>query len=223
MSDFKRIRKGHDYQILRSKMVKDQIISRGIKDQRVIQAMERVPRHLFVEEALASSSYGDFSLPIGEGQTISKPYTVALMTQALALKHQDRVLEIGTGSGYQTAILAKLCRRVFSLERIKCLAVRARRLLSSLGFYNVAIRICDGSQGWPEELQFDAIIVTAGAPRVPEPVLDQLAEGGKLVIPVGTQESQKLLLLRKENQEIIKTDVTSCEFVKLIGNCGWND
>jgi protein-L-isoaspartate(D-aspartate) O-methyltransferase len=204
-------------------MVKDQIIGRGIKDQRVIQTMESVPRHLFVEEALASTAYGDFSLPIGEGQTISKPYMVALMTEALALKPQDRVLEIGTGSGYQTAILSKLCRRVFSIERIKCLAIRSRRLLSGLGFYNVVIRICDGSQGWPEDLQFDAIIVTAGAPHVPEPVLDQLAEGGRLVIPVGTQESQKLLLLRKENQEIIETDVTSCEFVKLIGNYGWKD
>ncbi len=218
-----KIRDKKDYQILKTKMVRDQIISRGIKDQRVIRAMEKVSRHLFVEEALAATAYGDFSLPIGEGQTISKPYIVALMTESLELKPQDRVLEIGTGSGYQTAILAMLCRQVFSIERIKYLALKARRLLSSLGFYNVVIRICDGSQGWPEEIFFDAIIVTAAGPFVPEPLVGQLADKGRLVIPVGNKGDQKLLLLRREGERIRQEQLTDCEFVKLIGNYAWRD
>jgi protein-L-isoaspartate(D-aspartate) O-methyltransferase len=204
-------------------MVKDQIAGRGIKDQKVIQAMEKVSRHLFVEEALAATAYGDFSLPIGEGQTISKPYMVGLMTEALELKRQDRVLEIGTGSGYQTAILANLCYQVFSIERIKYLALRARRLLNSLRYYNVIIRICDGSQGWPEKKHFDAIIVTAAAPLVPEPLVEQLADNGRLVVPVGNKGEQKLLLLRREGERITQKQVTNCEFVKLIGNYGWRD
>jgi protein-L-isoaspartate(D-aspartate) O-methyltransferase len=185
--------------------------------------MEKVSRHLFVEEALAATAYGDFSLPIGEGQTISKPYIVALMTESLELKPQDRVLEIGTGSGYQTAVLAMLSRQVFSIERIKYMALRARRLLSSLGCYNVVIRICDGSQGWPEKIYFDAIIVTAAAPLVPEPLVEQLADKGRLVIPVGNKGEQKLLLLRREGQKIRQEQLTDCEFVKLIGNYGWRD
>lgn len=217
------IRGKKEYQILRTRMVRDQIISRGIQDQRLIRVMERVSRHLFVEEALAATAYGDFSLPIGEGQTISKPYMVALMTESLELKRQDRILEIGTGSGYQTAILAMLCHQVFSIERIKSLAVRARRLISRLGYYNVIIRNGDGSQGWPEKIYFDAIIVAAAAPFVPEPLVEQLADNGRLVIPVGNSGDQKLLLLRRDGQRIIQKQVANCEFVKLIGNYGWRD
>ena len=212
-----------DYQILRSNMVKDQIVARGIKDQRVIQAMEKVPRHLFVEEAFESRAYGDFSLPIGEGQTISQPYMVGLMIDALELKEQARVLEIGTGSGYQTAILSKICRRVYSIERIKSLGLKARRLLSQLACYNVLIRICDGSQGWPDKVIFDAIIVAAGAPFVPKPLLDQLAEDGRLVIPVGGENFQRLLILSKKGERIIQKEITDCLFVKLIGKHGWKD
>ncbi|MGA1840440.1 MAG: protein-L-isoaspartate(D-aspartate) O-methyltransferase [bacterium] len=202
-------------------MVKEQIVARGIKDPRVIRAMEKVSRHLFVEEALAATAYGDYSLPIGEGQTISKPYIVALMTESLELKPQDRVLEIGTGSGYQTVVLAMLSRQVFSVERIRYMALRARRLLSSLGCYNVVIRVCDGSQGWPEKIYFDAIIVTAAAPSVPGPLVEQLADKGRLIIPVGNKGEQKLLLLRREGQKISQKQLTDCEFVRLIGNYGW--
>ena len=210
-----------NYQILRSRMVREQILSRGIKDQRVIEAMEKVSRHLFVQEALEATAYGDFSLPIGEGQTISKPYMVALMTEALALNRQDRVLEVGTGSGYQTAILAALCRQVYSMERIKHLAMKAKKLLGRLGYYNVMIRHCDGSQGWPEEISFDAIIVTAGAPSIPRPLIGQLADGGRLVIPVGDKRAQRLMLLRKEGERIERKEIADCEFVKLIGDHGW--
>ena len=215
------IRDKGDYRILRTRMVKEQIVARGIKDPGVIRAMEKVSRHLFVEEALAATAYGDFSLPIGEGQTISKPYIVALMTESLELKPQDRVLEIGTGSGYQTAVLAMLSRQVFSVERIRYIALRARRLLSSLGCYNVVIRVCDGSQGWPEKICFDAIIVTAAAPSVPEPLIEQLADKGRLIIPVGNKGEQKLLLLRREGEKISQKQLVDCEFVKLIGNYGW--
>lgn len=212
-----------DYGIIRSNMVRDQIIGRGIKDQRVINAMNTVPRHLFVEEALASRAYGDFSLPIGQGQTISQPFMVALMTEALALKGTDKVLEIGTGSGYQTAILSMLCRRIYSIERKKSFAIGARRLLSKLGYYNIVLRACDGSQGWPEAILFDGIIVTAGAPKVPEPLIDQLAEDGRLVIPVGEQNLQRLLVLTKKDGKITQKEIAGCVFVKLIGNHGWQE
>ncbi len=212
-----------DYKILRSKMVRDYILARGIQDKRVIKAMEDVPRHLFVEEALAARAYGDFSLPIGKGQTISNPHMVAFMTEALAINSHDKVLEIGTGSGYQTAILAKLCTRVYSIERIRSLGIKARRLLNSLGYYNIIIRIHDGSRGWPEEMYFDAIIVTACAPFVPEPLLNQLSDGGRLVIPVGDKRSQKLFLWSRVGQKIIKKEAIVCNFVKLIGNYGWEE
>jgi protein-L-isoaspartate(D-aspartate) O-methyltransferase len=204
-------------------MVKDQILDRGIKDQRLIQAMEQIPRHLFVEEALAGTAYGDFSLPIGQGQTISRPSVVALMTEALELKSDEKVLEIGTGSGYQTAVLAMLCYQVFSIERIRYFAIKARRLLSHLGFYNVIVKHCDGSQGWPEKQYFDGIMVTASAPFVPHPLIDQLVEGGRIVIPIGSNGDQKLLLLRKEGERIIQKQIADCKFVKLIGNYGWKD
>jgi protein-L-isoaspartate(D-aspartate) O-methyltransferase len=210
-----------DFQKARSKMVEEQIISRGIRDPRVIAAMEKVPRHLFVEEALQGQAYSDHPLPIGEKQTISQPYMVALMTEALQLKEKERVLEIGAGSGYQTAILAELAERVYSIERIRSLAIKARQLLYELGYYNVEIKIFDGTYGWVEEAPFDAIMVTAGAPDIPEPLLNQLAIGGRLVIPVGDAYVQDLIRLTKMKEGTKKEDLGGCRFVKLIGKYGW--
>ncbi|HAA83842.1 MAG TPA: protein-L-isoaspartate O-methyltransferase, partial [Thermodesulfobacterium commune] len=165
------------YRIAREKMVKSQIVARGIKDEKVIQAMLKVPRHLFVEEALRDQAYGDFPLPIGKGQTISQPYIVALMTEALELKGKERVLEVGTGSGYQTAILAEIALWVYTIERDPDLSEKAKKVLLSLGYKNISFKIGDGSLGWPEAAPFDAIIVTAASPQIPQPLVDQLAEG----------------------------------------------
>jgi len=205
----------------RLKMVEEQIVSRGIKDPRVIAAMKKVPRHLFVEEALQSQAYNDHPLPIGEKQTISQPYMVAIMTEALQLKEKGKVLEIGAGSGYQTAILAELAEKVFSIERIRSLAIKARQLLYELGYFNVEIKIFDGTHGWVEETPFDAIIVTAGAPDIPQPLLDQLAMDGRLVIPVGDAYVQDLMRVTKTKEGIKKEDLGGCRFVKLIGKYGW--
>jgi len=210
-----------DFPKARSKMVEDQIISRGIKDAQVIAAMRKVPRHLFVEEALQSQAYSDHPLPIGEKQTISQPYMVALMTEALQLKGKEKVLEIGGGSGYQTAILAELSEKVFSIERIRSLAIRARQLLYELGYYNVELKIFDGTYGWMEEAPFDAIIVAAGAPDIPQPLLDQLAMDGRLVIPVGDAYVQDLIRVTKTEEGIKREDLGGCRFVKLIGRYGW--
>jgi protein-L-isoaspartate(D-aspartate) O-methyltransferase len=210
-----------DFPKARSKMVEDQIISRGIKDARVIAAMKKVPRHLFVEEALQSQAYSDHPLPIGEKQTISQPYMVALMTEALQLKGKEKVLEIGGGSGYQTAILAELSEKVFSIERIRSLAIRARQLLYELGYYSVELKIFDGTYGWMEEAPFDAIIVAAGAPDIPQPLLDQLAMNGRLVIPVGDAFVQDLIRITKTEEGIKREDLGGCRFVKLIGKYGW--
>ena len=212
-----------DFPKARLKMVEDQIVSRGIKDSRVIVAMKKVPRHLFVEEALQSQAYSDHPLPIGEKQTISQPYMVALMTEALQLKEKEKVLEIGAGSGYQTAVLAELAEKVFSIERIRSLAIKARQLLYELGYFNVEIKIFDGTHGWMEEAPFDAIIVTAGAPDIPHPLLDQLAIDGRLVIPVGDAYVQDLIRLRKKEDGIHKEDLGGCRFVKLIGKYGWEN
>lgn len=208
---------------LREKMVATQIEARGIRDRRVLDAMRKVPRHLFVSEALQDQAYGDFPLPIGEGQTISQPYIVAEMTQALSLGPDDRVLEIGTGSGYQTAIVAELAYKVYTIERIRSLYIGARKLLSQLRYHNVVARCSDGTHGWPEEAPFDGIIVTAGAPEVPEVLTDQLKEGGRLVVPVGDRHAQRLLKIVKEPDAIRETNLGGCRFVKLIGNHGWRD
>jgi len=210
-----------DFPKARLKMVEEQIIVRGIKDLRVIAAMKKVPRHLFVEEALQSQAYNDHPLPIGEKQTISQPYMVALMTEALQLKGKDKVLEIGAGSGYQTAILAEMAEKVFSIERIRSLAIKARQLLYELEYYNAEIKIFDGTFGWAEEAPFDAIIVTAGAPEIPQPLLDQLAIGGRLVIPIGDAYVQDLIRVTKTEQGLKKEDLGGCRFVKLIGRYGW--
>ncbi|UCD88418.1 MAG: protein-L-isoaspartate(D-aspartate) O-methyltransferase [Desulfobacterales bacterium] len=202
-------------------MVSTQIEARGIHDQRVLEVMRKVPRHLFIGEALRDQAYGDFPLPIGEGQTISQPYIVAEMTQALELSKDDRVLEIGTGSGYQTAVLAELAYRIYTIERVRELFVRARKLLDELGYHNVVARCSDGTLGWRDESPFEAIIVTAGAPEVPEKLLQQLTSGGRLIIPVGNRFSQTLLKIRKDEDGIHKIDLGGCRFVKLIGEHGW--
>lgn len=202
-------------------MVEAQLVPRGIKDKRVVDAMKKVPRHLFVEEAFHGQAYGDFPLPIGEEQTISQPFIVAIMTEALELKGNERVLELGTGSGYQTAVLAELCNRVYSIERISSLAGRARKVLDKLGYGNVVVKIGDGTLGWKDEAPFDAIIVTAGSPEIPEPLLNQLKEGGRLVIPVGGEFMQSLIRIRKTEKGIEKDDMGGCRFVKLIGEHGW--
>lgn len=210
-----------DYAIARERMVLEQLIPRGIKDERVLSAMREVPRHLFVEEALAHKAYGDHPLPIGEKQTISQPFMVAIMTEAFGLKGHERVLEIGTGSGYQTAILSRLCAKVYSIERIRTLAERAQRTLDVLGFRNYIIRVGDGTYGWQEEAPFDGILVTAGAPLIPDPFKEQLAEGGCLIIPVGDQYSQILKRITKKGDSFLQENITGCVFVKLIGNYGW--
>ena len=204
-------------------MVKTQLIPRGIKDQRVLEAMMKVPRHLFVEEALRGEAYNDHPLPIGHKQTISQPYIVALMTQALELKGDEHTLEIGTGSGYQTAILAELCEKVYTIERIRPLLEQARKRLWDLGYTNILFKAFDGTLGWEEYAPFDAIIVTAGAPRVPQPLLDQLAEGGRLVIPVGDKFGQDLTKITKKDGDIIQHNLGGCRFVDLIGVHGWKD
>lgn len=209
--------------IARRRMVENQIVARGITDRRVIEAMLKVPRHIFVEEAMSAQAYSDSSLPIGEKQTISQPYMVALMSEMLQLAGKEKVLELGTGSGYQAAILAELADRVYTVERIRPLALRARKALDSLGYLNVNLKIGDGTDGWASEAPFDAILVTAGAPDVPMHLIDQLAVGGKLVIPVGGQSEQTLVKITKgENGAVSREDSIGCRFVKLIGKYGWS-
>ncbi|HNQ17931.1 MAG TPA: protein-L-isoaspartate(D-aspartate) O-methyltransferase [Smithellaceae bacterium] len=214
------------YKKQRKRMVETQLKTRDIYDDRVLKAMETIPRHLFVDEGLMEQAYNDNPLPIDAHQTISQPYIVALMTQALELKPTDRVLEIGTGSGYQTAILAFLAFRVFSVERIAKLATKARKILDQLNFYNVAIRVGDGSYGWKEEGPFDAIITTAAVPEIPQRLVEQLAAGGRLVVPVGDRNIQtlcKITRLLENPQKISKQDLGGCRFVSLIGESGWKE
>lgn len=207
----------------REEMVRHQIEARGIKDPLVLTAFRSVPRHLFVSEALRDQAYGDYPLPIGEQQTISQPYIVAEMTQALELREDDRVLEIGTGSGYQAAILAEIVYRVYTVERIRSLYIQARKLLDKLRYHNIVMRCGDGTAGWQDESPFDAIIVTAGAPEIPEKLLNQLAEGGRMVVPVGNQHSQDLIKVVKDKKGIHKSNLGGCRFVKLIGEQGWKE
>lgn len=204
-------------------MVETQIIPRGITDKRVLDAMQSVPRHLFVEKALWEQAYSDYPLPIGEKQTISQPYIVALMTEALELKGDEKALEIGTGSGYQTAVLSKLANKVYSIERISTLAERARKLLDELHCSNVVVRVYDGTEGWKDESPFDAILVTAASPDIPPPYIEQLKVGGRLVIPIGDVFSQVLTKIIKTKDGIIKSDLCGCRFVKLVGRYGWTE
>jgi protein-L-isoaspartate(D-aspartate) O-methyltransferase len=211
----------NDYALSRRRMVQEQIQARGIRDQRLLAVMSEIPRHLFVDEALWTQAYNDHPLAIGEGQTISQPYMVALMSDALGLTGKEKVLEIGTGSGYQTAILAKLCDWVFSIERLASLSRRAQRVLEQVGVFNVNLIVADGSKGWPAEAPFDAIMVTAGSPQVPQPLLAQLKEGGRLVVPVGDRHLQTLYRLTRRGQEFVQEDLGGCRFVDLVGEHGW--
>ncbi|HXV84162.1 MAG TPA: protein-L-isoaspartate(D-aspartate) O-methyltransferase [Candidatus Binatia bacterium] len=204
-------------------MVEEQIIARGIKNPRLLMAMRKVPRHLFVDPGLSQRAYVDSSLPIGQKQTLSQPYMAARMTEALELSGQERVLEIGTGSGYQTALLAELSFNVFSVEKIRALATKARGLLDRLQYQNVAIQVGDGSIGWPEHSPFDAIIVTAAAPDVPGPFLEQLAVGGRLVIPVGDEQAQVLIRVIRHPSKFEEEQLGECRFVKLRGKFGWQE
>lgn len=209
------------YELERHFMVEEQLMARGIKDERVLHAMESVPRHLFVSEELKDRAYDDCALPIGEGQTISQPYMVAIMTELLELKGDEKVLEIGTGSGYQSAVLSLLSSEVFTIERVRTLAVKARELLKKLGYKNVNVFITDGTLGLPEHAPFDAIIVTAGAPEIPPVYIEQLKMNGRLVIPVGSRFSQTLYQIKKTPSGIITKASTPCVFVPLIGRYGW--
>nr|BCX01735.1 MAG: protein-L-isoaspartate O-methyltransferase [Bacteroidota bacterium] len=198
-----------------------QLREKGITDERVLEAIGRIPRHLFVDSALWPRAYEDIALPIGFGQTISQPFTVAYQTQLLQVQPGDRVLEIGTGSGYQTAILCALGAEVFSMERLPALAERARERLEALGFHP-AIRVGDGSLGWPEQAPFDGILVTAAAPSVPEPLLEQLAIGGRLVIPVGDIQEQYMHRIVRTGPQAWRDEVSyPFRFVPLIGERGW--
>jgi len=205
----------------RERMVEEQLARRGITDERVLDAMRRVPRELFVDEALRERAYGDHPLPIGEEQTISQPYIVALMTSLLSVDERQ-VLEVGTGSGYQTAVLAEIARRVCSIERLPRLAQRARSLVESLGYTNVWIRVGNGALGWPDEAPFDRILVTAGGPAVPAPLYDQLAESGRMVVPLGNEVNQVLTLVQKVDGRMVVSDDGECKFVKLVGRYAWD-
>jgi protein-L-isoaspartate(D-aspartate) O-methyltransferase len=205
----------------RDRMVEEQLTGRGITDARLIAVMRRVPRHRFVQEALRARAYGDHPLPIGEEQTISQPYIVGRMTSLLELSGREKVLEVGTGSGYQTAVLAALARRVCSIERLPRLAERARAMLEALGCDNVWVRVGNGTLGWPDEAPFDRIIVTAGSPTIPPPLVQQLAEGGRMVLPVGSAENQILTVVDNAGGEIRRRTHGECKFVKLVGKYAW--
>ena len=212
-----------DYRVARERMVNRQLMPRGITDKGVLEAIKSIPRHLFMEEALIREAYSDHPLPIGHKQTISQPYIVALMTQALQLSGEENVLEIGTGCGYQTAILAQLADRVYSVERIKSLHIKARRTLDRLKYVNVVCKIDDGTLGWPSFSPFEAIMVTAASPDIPAPLLDQLADPGRMVIPVGDRYSQLLVVVKKQDGEITKETIEQVRFVSLIGMHGWQE
>jgi protein-L-isoaspartate(D-aspartate) O-methyltransferase len=214
----------NDYAVLRERMVRDLIAARGVKDLRVLAAMRQVPRHLFVREHLRSQAYGDHALPIGSAQTISQPYIVARMTELLELQPHHSVLEIGTGSGYQTALLALLARRVYSLERVAELAQQAIPRIRQMGLENVKIQVFDGTVGWSEWAPYDRILVAAGAPKVPDPLLEQLAPGGSLLIPEGQRQSQRLVLYRKSARgELRRKEGDEVAFVPLVGRHGWKE
>lgn len=212
----------HDYRIAREKMVKNQLVPRGIADQGVLKAMRKIPRHLFLEEALVGEAYNDHPLPIGQQQTISQPYIVALMTQALELTGKEKTLEIGTGCGYQTAILAELSEKVYTIERIRLLMEEARALLAELNYLNVIFSAFDGTTGWKEYEPYDAVMVTAGAAKIPQPLLEQLADGGRMIIPIGDKTSQELIKITRDKDHYDKKSLGGCRFVDLIGIHGWN-
>lgn len=204
-------------------MIKEQLIPRGINNPRVLAAFAKVPRHKFVPERYLDSAYGDFPLSIGAGQTISQPYIVALMTQELGLSGKETILEIGTGSGYQAAILAELVKKVYSVERIAELGKKAKRRLEVLGYKNIQIKIADGTGGWQEFAPYDGIIATAAAPTIPQPLIEQLNARGRMVIPVGGSFSQVLTKIEKRKGKIVSGEICGCVFVPLKGQFGWKE
>lgn len=206
---------------IRDRMVQEQLLPRGIVDSSVLEAMREIPRHFFVDDALQSRAYGDFPLPIAAGQTISQPYIVALMTQALRLTGGERVLEIGTGSGYQAAVLSRLSSQVYTVERINVLLAGARRAFDKLRYFNIVAKLDDGTLGWPEHGPYDAIMVTAGGPEIPQPLVDQLADDGRLVIPVGDQRLQVLQIVERNGDEVTVQELEKVRFVDLVGEHGW--
>lgn len=209
------------YERQRLAMVETHVISRGIKQREVLYAMSTIPRHLFVEDGLHAQAYSDYPLPIGEKQTISQPYMVALMTEALGLTGEERVLEIGAGSGYHSAVLAMMAEKVYAVERISIIAAKARKVLDSLHCSNVIVKVGDGTYGWAEEAPFDCIIAAAASPKVPDAYIEQLKNGGRLVIPIGTEEEQQLLRITKKESGPVTEVLGTCRFVKLIGKYGW--
>ncbi|MBU0479234.1 protein-L-isoaspartate(D-aspartate) O-methyltransferase [bacterium] len=211
-----------DYTDERLNMVGVQLAHRGIKDKRVLDAMSKVPRHLFVPSDSISVAYTDQPLSIGESQTISQPYMVALMSECLKLSGGEKILELGTGSGYQAAILAELGFSVYTMERISTLSIGAQRILKHLGYENIKFKVGDGTLGWHENAPYDGIMVTAGAPKVSQVLIDQLSEGGRIVIPVGNSFSQELFVASKINKKIKTQNICGCMFVPLIGKHGWN-
>jgi protein-L-isoaspartate(D-aspartate) O-methyltransferase len=211
-----------NFERARGRMVEEQLVGRGLSDPRVLAAMAHVERHRFVDEALQERAYDDKPLPIGARQTISQPFMVGLMTQTLELHGGERVLEVGTGCGYQAAILAEIAANVFTIERMSTLASAARQRLDALGYFTVAIRVGDGTLGWSEEAPFDAIVVSAGTPRVPRPLIGQLRDGGRLVFPIGEEELQTLVRIRKEGTRLHEEYFGDCRFVKLVGRYGWD-
>jgi len=201
-------------------MVSEQLTARGIGDRRVLEAMVEIPRHLFVEEALWPEAYGEHALPIGFGQTISQPYIVARMCELLKLEGSEKILEVGLGSGYHAAVLSRLGRTVFAIERIAKLAERARKTLESLGISNVIVKAADGSTGWRSLAPFDRIAVTAAAARIPPPLLEQLAESGRMVMPVGARDEQRIVLVEKKGETLLRRDIEGVRFVPLVQGRG---
>ncbi len=212
----------NDFDSLRRRMVIDQLSGRDIKDKKVLDVFEKIPRHEFISPKFYKDAYSDFPLPIENGQTISQPYIVALMVQLLDIAESDTVLEVGTGSGYETAILAELAGRVFSIERLKDLTEKAGKVLKEMGYQNITLKTGDGTTGWKESAPFDKIVVTAAAEKIPEPLIEQLNSPGRLVIPVGPRISQKLFLIEKTVKgDVVKKEICDCSFVPLIGKHGW--
>ena len=210
-----------NFDLLRDQMVADQLVARGINDPRVLDAFRKVPRHEFIPDDLKDSAYDDGPLPIGEDQTISQPYMVASMTELLRLRGGEKVLEIGTGSGYQAAILAELCRKVYTIDRIKILSDKAGKTLQRFGYQNIELVIGDGTEGYLPGAPYDGIVVTAGCPQIPPPLIEQLAEGGRLVLPVGDRFYQTLMIITKNEGKIRSESSFGCVFVPLVGKYGW--
>lgn len=212
-----------DFEVLRKRMVQEQLIPRGIKNERVLEAFRKIERHKFVPQELAANAYADYPLPIGEGQTISQPYIVALMTESLRLSGEEKVLEIGTGSGYQTAILSQLAKEVYSIERLGILAKMSEENLKAMGYANIKLRCADGTLGWPEEAPFDRIIIAAATLRIPLPLSEQLKEGGRIILPLGESSTQLLTLAEKINGKLESSEICNCVFVPLLGKYAFKD